>query len=272
MLVDGRKVGTSAKLERIAIKHGVTMPESRLSLREKASFRGAKGDTPPATNFVVNNDGTYFPRLTASYSSPKTSINKLNDGNYWYVPHPPNRWTCEESPNERDWVVIDFGMKRTIHTIKLYPLDDGGESNSAVRTPQRIEVEAWIDDGWRPIKSPSGVFDKPQGHRANVVKFDPIEVAKLRVSLDHRPDGKSGLSEIEAWGDATLPLEPAPPPAGNLAYNPKPDGFPKASASFSDRFGGKTVQRHRRQDSVPAHANESLDELRIEIGDRLAGD
>lgn len=240
VLVDGRKVGTSAKLERIAVKYGVTMPESRLSLREKASFRGAKGETPPApTNFVVNNDGTYFPRLTASYSSPKTSINKLNDGNYWYVPHPPNRWTCEESPNERDWVVIDFGMKRTIHTIKLYPLDDSGESDLAVRTPQRIEVEAWIDADWRPIKSPGGVLDKPQGHRANVVKFDPIEVAKLRVTLDHRPDGKSGLSEIEAWGDATLPLEPAPPPAGNLAYNPKPDGFPKASASFSDRFGGK---------------------------------
>ena len=54
-----------------------------------------------------------------------------------------------------------------------------------------------------------------------------------------RPDGKSGLTEIEAWGDAQLPLEPAPPPAGNLAYNPKPDGFPKASASYSDRFGGK---------------------------------
>ena len=191
------------------------------------------------TNFVVNNDGTYFPRLTASYSSPKTSISKLNDGNFWYSPHPPNRWTCEGSPNERDWVVVDFGMKRTIHTMKLYPLDDSVEKDSAVRTPERIELEAWIDNEWRPIKLQSAMLDKPQGHRANVVKFDPIEVTKLRVTLHHRPDGQSGLSEIEAWGDATLPLEPAPPPAGNLAYNPKPDGFPKASASFTDRFGGK---------------------------------
>ena len=240
VLVDGRKAGTSAKLERIAIKDGAVMPQSRLSLRERTSIRGAKGDNPPVpTNFVVNNDGTYFPRLTASYSSPKTSISKLNDGNFWYAPHPPNRWTCEGSPNERDWVVVDFGMKRTIHTMKLYPLDDSVEKDSAVRAPQRIELEAWIDNEWRLIKLQSAMLDKPQGHRANVVKFDPIEVTKLRVILHHRPDGKSGLSEIEAWGDVPLPLEPAPPPVGNLAYNPKPDGFPKASASFTDRFGGK---------------------------------
>ena len=229
VLVDGRKSATHSKLERIAIKHGAAMPRTT----------AARDPQVATVNFVVNNDGTYFPRLTASYSSPQTSIGKLNDGNFWYVPHPPNRWTCEGSLQDRDWVVIDFGVKRTIHTIKLYPLDDRGEKDSAVRTPQRIELEAWIDDEWRPIKSQSGVLDKPQGHRANVVKFDPIEVAKWRVTLHHRPDGKSGLSEIEAWGDVQLPLEAAPPPAGNLAYNPKPDGFPKASASFSDRFGGK---------------------------------
>ena len=249
VLVDGQKTATSAKLERITIKHGAAMPHqpSGASPRFGESKPGASAPrliSPNTThlvptNFVVNNDGTYFPRLTASYSSPKTSISKLNDGNFWYVPHPPNRWTCEGSPNARDWVVIDFGMPQTIHTVKLYPLDDSGEKDSAVRAPQQIELEAWIDDDWRPIKSRSDVLVNPLGHRANVVQFDPIEVAKLRVTLHHRPDGKSGLSEIEAWGDVQLPLEAAPPPASNLAYNPKPDGFPKASASFSDRFGGK---------------------------------
>ena len=255
VLVDGQKTATSAKLERIAIKHGAAMlhqPQDaspRLDASKPVDTSKPRASAPRLissstprlvlTNFVVNNDGTYFPRLTASYSSPKTSISKLNDGNFWYIPHPPNRWTCEGSPNERDWVVIDFGVKRTIHTMKLYPLDDSGEKDSTVLAPQRIELEALIDNDWRPIKSRSDMLDKPQGHRANVVRFDPIEVAKLRVTLHHRPDGKSGLSEIEAWGDVPLPMEAAPPPAGNLAYNPKPDGFPKASASFTDRFGGK---------------------------------
>jgi hypothetical protein len=65
-----------------------------------------------------------------------------------------------------------------------------------------------------------------------------MRTSKLRVRLEHQPNFSSGLTEIEAWGEATLPLELVPPPAGNLAYNPNADGFPKAKASFSDRFGG----------------------------------
>jgi len=231
VLIDGKVAGSSVKLARIAIKHGTARPTD--------SATAAREPRVVPTNFVVNNDGTYFPRLTSSFTAPKTSVSKLSDGNFWYVPHPPNRWTCEGSPNESDSVVIDFGLTRTIHTVKLFPLDDSREKGSAIRAPQRIELHAWRDNEWRSIKAMGDVLNNPQGHRANVVKFDPIEVAKLRVTLHHRSDGKSGLSEIEAWGDASLPLEPAPPPAGNLAYNPRSDGFPKASASFSDRFGGK---------------------------------
>jgi len=231
VILNGKKLATSRTLEPMAIRHGVPLPSVRTT--------ATKDPKVVPVNFAVNNDGDYFPRLTASYSSPKTSVSKLNDGNYWYVSHPPNRWTCEGSPNDRDWVVVDFGLKRAIHTVKLYVLDDRSEKDSVVRTPQRIELETWADDEWRPIKSMSTVLDKPHGHRANVVNIDPTEMSKLRVTLHHQTDGKSGLTEIEAWGDAQLPLEATPPPAGNLAWNPKPDGFPKASASFTDRFGGK---------------------------------
>jgi hypothetical protein len=231
VLVDGTKAGSSEKLARIAIKHGAPLPTVR-------SYATRDPRVVP-TNFAVNNDGDYFPRITASYSSPSTPIAKLNDGNYWYLQHPPNRWTCEGSPNDRDWVVVDFGTKRTIHTVKLYLLDDAGEQSSTVRAPQRIELAAWIDNDWRAITLLNGFLDQPTGHRANVARFEPIELTKLRVTMHHPVNGKAGLSEIEAWGDARLPLEATPPPAGNLAYNPKPDGFPKASASFTDRFGGK---------------------------------
>ena len=230
VFVDGHLATTSATLKAIAIKHGIPLPRTT-----------STEEPQPVTsvNFAVNNDGTYFPRVTASYSSPGTSIGKLNDGNFWYAPHPPNRWTCAGSPNQSDSVVIDFGVPRKIHTVKLYPLDDSGEPDSAVRAPQRIELETGIDNNWYLLKANSDILDRPQGHRANVVRIDPLEITRLRVTLHHRPDGKSGLSEIEAWGDTTLPVEPSPPPAGNLAYNPRPEGFPKASASFTDRFGGK---------------------------------
>ena len=111
---------------------------------------------------------------------------------------------------------------------------------SRVRSvPNRRYARIGSDTTTTAIKAYNSFFDQPIGHRANVARFDPTELTKLRVIMHHPVNGKAGLSEIEAWGDARLPLESTPPPAGNLAYNPKPDGFPKASASFTDRFGGK---------------------------------
>src|SRR5262249_54970522 len=66
-------------------------------------------------NYAVNNDGTYFPRIIASYTAPGTSTAKLIDGNYWYHVSPPNRWTCEGSPNATDWLMLDFGTRRRIN-------------------------------------------------------------------------------------------------------------------------------------------------------------
>ena len=228
IFADGEKLASSTNLEPLTIK---LPPLSRPTPTQRAEA---------TVNFAVNNDGTYYPRIVASYSSPNTSISKLNDGNFWYMPHPPNRWTCEGSPNGKDSVVIDFGTKRPIHTIKLYPLDDAGENNSKVRTPQKIDLEAWVGNAWQSIVSKTDVYGKPQSHRANVVEFDMIEATKVRVTLHHPDNGKSGLSEIEVWGDVTLPLVPQAPPAGNLAYNPGPKNnggeFPKASASHTSRF------------------------------------
>lgn len=227
LLIDGEKAITSPTLQPLKVQLNQGVHDSAPS----------RPGNLVATNFAVNNDGTYFPRLIASYTSPKTSIGKLNDGNYWYLQHPPNRWTCEGSPNDQDWVEIDFGAARRIHTVKVYPLDDADESNSVIRAPEKMEWEVWSDGRWQALPPMSP--EKPEGRRANIVAVDPIEVTKLRLTLQHPPAGKSGLSEIEVWGDCILPLEPVPPPSGNLAYNPKSEGYPMASASFTDRFGGR---------------------------------
>ncbi len=229
VLVDGHEAGQSDKLERLAIKHGAPLSAVTVDRDERVK----------SVNFAVNNDGTYYPRLTASYSSPKTSISKLNDGNYWYLQHPPNRWTCEGSPNDRDSLLLEFGTLRRIDTVKLLVLDDEGQAGSTILAPQRIDLEAWVNDTWQPIGMDVASLREPVGHRPAVMRLSSIETTKLRATLHHRGKGKSGLTEIEAWGVATLPLEPVPPPAGNLAYNPQPEGFPKATASFSDRFGGQ---------------------------------
>ena len=65
-----------------------------LSVKLPASPKPAERRPEEPVNFAVNNDGTYYPRVLAPFSNPKTPPSKLIDGNYWYHRDPPNRWTC----------------------------------------------------------------------------------------------------------------------------------------------------------------------------------
>jgi hypothetical protein len=71
------------------------------------------------------------------------------------------------------------------------------------------------------------------------VRFPLIEARQVRVTFANPAGAACGLTELELWGPGRYPYQPAPPPLGNLAFNPQPEGFPKATASFSDPFGGK---------------------------------
>lgn len=220
ILADGNEIAHSERLGRLSgqlppITTQITPPPARM-------------------NFAVNNDGDYFPRISASYVAPKTSLVKLIDGNYWYHVDPPNRWTCQGSPNATDWAEIDLGAARRVDTVKLYFLDDGEN----VTAPANYELQAWDGAAWKEIAGQKRPQAPVAGHRPEMVTFPATAIQRLRLMLTHAKTGKAGLTELEIWGDAVTPYTPAPPPAGNLAFNAKREGFPKASASFSDRYGG----------------------------------
>lgn len=223
LLVDGKSVATSPSLGPISVQHAVPLIESQPS-------------SSVPTNFAVNNDGTYYPRLKASFTSSNSSLAKANDGNYWYLQHPPNRWTCEGSPNAEDWLEIDFGNTRRIDSVKLYVLDDK-HLDGKVLAPQSIRLERWYNDKWQAIER-LAVPMTIEGHRPTTIKFAAIEVERLRVTFVHAGKARTGLTEIEVWGDAPLPLAALPHPKGNLAYNDGQREFPKATSSYHDRFGG----------------------------------
>ena len=218
ILADGKQVAASPRLERLT---GELPPAPK-----------GKKPGPRQVNFAVNNDGHYFPRATASYTHPRTSVAKLVDGNYWYSASPPNRWTTEGSPNEADWCAIDFGTPRRIHTAKLYFLDDG----AGVVAPAALELQIWDGKDWRPVPNQTRSPRRPAGRRANWIRFPELKTTRVRALFRYAGKGRAGLTEFEAWGDAAGPVPPAPPPAGNLAYNPSGRPFPKASASFTSRF------------------------------------
>jgi hypothetical protein len=228
ILVDGEKIFSSEELSAVELPGALPLRESPTS-------------NSPATvidvNFAVNNDGHYYPRLTASFTAAGTSLSKLQDGNYWYLLHPPNRWTSQGSPQDTDWIEVDLGVPREIHTVQLYVLDDRSIDDSWIRAPERIVLESWDGATWQPLGLES---EQPaaEGGRPHVFHLEPTTVQRLRVTLVHVTGFRSGLTEIEVWGPAQLPLAAAPPPAGNLAYNDGQQAFPRATASHHDRFGG----------------------------------
>ncbi|MDX1930503.1 MAG: discoidin domain-containing protein [Pirellulaceae bacterium] len=227
VIIDGQQVATSRELQRTIVPFADAEP-SATATKEAEQVR---------INYAVNNDGDYFPRVSASYVAPGTSLAKLNDGNYWYHKDPPNRWTSVGSSNAEDWIEFDLGAKRKLDTLKLYFLDDIEQ----VVAPKSCKVEIWDGNDWQPLGYDDRSLREILGHRATTITFDESEIERFRITLTHAPEGRSGLTEVEAWGSGTLPHIPAPPPAGNLAFNSGSNEFPKATASYSDRFGGKPM-------------------------------
>lgn len=206
--VDGREVARTQRIQRVTERLGrATPPRSRKRLR----------------NVAVNNGPGAYPWITASSSAPEHPAFYAIDGNFWYHQSPPNRWTAAGSGQKEDWVVLDFGVERPVETLKLYFLDDV----AGVRPPARYEVQFWHEGGWLEIAGQRRNPERPEGRRANVVSFRPVNAPKLRLVLTHQPGASSGLTEIEAWADVPLPLAPPTAPAHNIAYGAT------ASASFS---------------------------------------
>lgn len=219
VLADGVRIGTSATLSKLVLN----LATKEIPLNSVSRV-----------NFAVNNDGDYYPRFTASYVAPKTSIAKICDGNSWYHKDPPNRWTAAGTTSPTDWVEVDLGTPRRIDTVKLFFLDDATQ----VTAPAKYDLEFWDGMNWREIQNQARKPETPEGHKPNTVSFPPFATQRVRAVLKHATSGAAGLTEFEVWGDGDG-YKPPMPPIDNLAFNAKPDGYPKATASYADRFGGK---------------------------------
>jgi len=227
VVVDGKKLAGASELGKLVVELPPAQP------------------LPPGTlldmvNVAVNNDGGYYPRITASDTVAQTSVTKANDGNIWYMPSPPNRWVGGEG-KETVWVELNLGTARQISIVNLYLLDDGPDA--AIQAPSQIELQAWSNRAWKPVDAKKSrdrdhleANVTPEGHKPyKFLILGGQSFSRLRAVLTPRPGKLVGLSEFEAWGDPSQSLEPAPAPEGNLALNTGGE-FPKALASFTSMF------------------------------------
>ena len=233
---DGTRYGRGAGLHVIVDGNEIAALNTvgKISARMPAQSAAAgPRDSRALMNFAVNNDGEFYPRATASFSHPKTPVSKVNDGNYWYTIHPPNRWTSARSEETNAWVAIDFGTNRWVDTVKLYLLDDG----TNIVAPDSIKLQASNGRDWYDVPNQKRTPEVPTGHRANAIVFPLLATRDIRVWFTHGRNFGVGLTEFEVWGPGESPYHPPPARTRSLAFARGAD-FPKATASFSHRYGG----------------------------------
>lgn len=214
VFTDGEKVDSSATIQRM-----------RVELKPAGDYPALGREH----NFAVNNHKQYYPHLSVSYAHPKHPAYYAQDGNYWYHELPDNRWTSEGSTNEEEWVIVDFGIERPVNRIELYFLDD----ERRVEAPASYELQYWNGRQWTTIPGQQREFAIPLGHRSNTVTFDRLETSKIRAILHPKPNTAVGLTEIEVWGETSLPLEQPDRQIPNLAFNPSDQEYPKLNASYT---------------------------------------
>jgi hypothetical protein len=234
---DGQHYGKGTGL--LVFANG-TLLASRPDLGKLEFELPQSGDVPlvetTRLNYAVNNDGDWFPRVSATHTEPGSSLHYLHDGQYRYDLRPNNRWSSGAT-NEEVAVTLDFGTSRQIDEVKLYVLDD---QNDRLAAPESIDLQFEEQGQWRSIPN----VDAPQGNILGgqpwIARFPGLNLTRLRIVLQPADERSCGLSEIETWGPGKLPYQPVAPPSGNVAYRIPGSEFPRVSASHSDRFGGRT--------------------------------
>jgi F5/8 type C domain-containing protein len=183
---------------RAVFKHG---PKGRTGLTEFEVWGDATlpvASAPlPAGNLALNKDGNAFPKASASFTSRFDKVEFVNDGVVNFNPTPHNRWTCFESPNEKDWLEIDFGAPKKVSRIELAIYDDRG----GVQAPKQYTVQHWNGAKWQDAPAQRKSPLEPVGGQINEVRFQEVTTTKVRVVFTHNGKARVGLSEMFIWSD-----------------------------------------------------------------------
>jgi len=150
------------------------------------------------SNFAYNATGEGFPRVSASFTSQYDAVRQLTDGMIMFTRYSRNRWTAFDSPNERDWVEVDFGEIRDVGSLDLYIWAD----ERGVTAPRSYAVQYWADGDWSDAEIVEQVPAVPTAWARNRVTLRPVEAQKVRVEFEHDVPGYSGVTELAIWGVA----------------------------------------------------------------------
>lgn len=144
-----------------------------------------------ASKFEV---GREFPKVACSFVSAYDKLETVHDGIVDFRLTQNNRWTTYQSPNVEDWLEVDFGKEQRVSKVALYFYEDGG-----VTPPKSFRLSYQTDVADIPYVeiTPSSISPKlPASNVPNIVIFPEINARKLRITLAHQDETRSGLTEV----------------------------------------------------------------------------
>lgn len=154
--------------------------------------------TDEIKNLAYNPNQEVYPIFSASYTSPGSSVATLSDMNHLIPYNNSPAWTSEGSPNETDWIEINFGPRKPIQMIDIIFAGDRGRAD----VPASIDIQ-YLDDGdWVTAEAQSRSVEKPMPMALNTfILKEPVVSNKIRLLLKHKADRYTGISEIMVWSD-----------------------------------------------------------------------
>jgi len=142
---------------------------------------------------LAYNAGTArYPRASASYTSRYDRVAQVNDMQMAFTKYSRNRWTALQSPNERDWVAIDFGTPKLVRRIELYLFED----DAGIKAPRDYTVQFWNGTEWRDARVRSRLPERPLASALNVVTIEAVRTTRVRVTLEHDLPAFAGITEL----------------------------------------------------------------------------
>ena len=147
------------------------------------------------SNLAVNFEaGLEFPKVACSFISAYDKLETVHDGIIDFRLMQKNRWTAYQSPNSEDWLEIDFGSEFRISKMAIYFYEDAG-----VTPPKsfRLSYQAEGTEGAYVAITPSSVSPElPTSNRPNLVDFPEVLAKKIRITVVHQDETRSGITEI----------------------------------------------------------------------------
>jgi hypothetical protein len=141
-------------------------------------------------------DATYV--SDSSYSSAGAAV----DGTTINEPF----WGTVGSPNERDSLTVDLGVRRAIDEVRLYfyrtsssDAPQGGRlagTRQGYAPPSMYSIEYFDGSSWQPVPKQAKSPVYPRANY-NLVQFPRVAGSKVRVNVTHAPGFRTGIKEMQ---------------------------------------------------------------------------